>query len=218
MTVLSPGFFVSELRKLQFPNTFNPYTDQCAVHDKREAPELRTQIILEILTAASDMDIDAIWIGRDLGHRGGRRTGLALTDDLRFADHLERWEVEIERPTSGPLIPERTAAVVWEMLDRISEVVFLWNIFPLHPFPVGNTFGNRAHNAAERKAGEELLRLLLALLNPRRVVAIGNDAAKVLDTVSADIEVSAVRHPSYGGESVFREQVAALYGLGPTPE
>ena len=213
MTVLSPGFFVSELRKLQFPNTFNPYTDQCDVYDKREAPALRTQMILEILTAASDMDIDAIWIGRDLGHRGGRRTGLALTDDLRFADHLQRWEVEIERPTSGPLVPERTAAVVWEMLDQISEVVFLWNIFPLHPFPAGNTFGNRAHNAVERKAGEELLRFLLALLNPRRVVAVGNDAAKVLDTVGADIEVSAVRHPSYGGENVFREQVAALYGL-----
>ena len=213
MTVLSPGFFVSELRKLRFPNTFNPYTDQCDVYDKCEAPELRTQMILEILTAASDMDIDAIWIGRDLGHRGGRRTGLALTDDLRFADHLQRWEVEIERPTSGPLVPERTAAVVWEMLDQISEVVFLWNIFPLHPFPAGNTFGNRAHNAVERKAGEELLRFLLALLNPRRVVAVGNDAARVLDTVGADIEVSAVRHPSYGGENVFREQVAALYGL-----
>ena len=214
MTVLNPGFFVSELRKLQFPNTFNPYTDQCDVHDKREAPKLRAQMILEVLTAARDTDIDAIWIGRDLGHRGGRRTGLALTDDLRFADHLQRWEVEIERPTSGPLVPERTATVVWEMLDQISEVVFLWNIFPLHPFPAGNTFGNRAHNAVERRAGEELLRLLLALLNPRRVVAVGNDAAKVLDTVRADIQVCAVRHPSYGGETIFREQMAALYGLG----
>ncbi len=212
MTVLSPGAFVSELRKLQFPNAFNPYTDQCAVYDKQEAPELRTQMILEILTAASDMDIDAIWIGRDLGHRGGRRTGLALTDDLRFANHLQRWEVKIERPTSGPLVPERTAAVVWEMLDQISEVVFLWNVFPLHPFPAGNTLGNRAHNAVERKAGKELLRLLLALLNPRRVVAVGNDAAKVLEVIAADIEVCAVRHPSYGGETKFREQVAALYG------
>jgi len=213
MTTLSPESFVTALRKIQFPNTFNPYTDQCDIYDKREAPKLRTQMILEILTAASNMDIDAIWVGRDLGHRGGRRTGLALTDDLRFADHLQRWEVKIERPTSGPLVPERTAAAIWEMLSQISDVVFLWNIFPLHPFPAGNAFRNRTHNALERKAGADLLRLLLDLLNPRRVVAIGNDAAKVLDAVAVDIEVCAARHPSYGGESMFREQVATLYGL-----
>ena len=99
------------------------------------------------------------------------------------------------------------------MLGRISENVFLWNVFPLHPFPPGNSFGNRAHKAAERKAGVALLRSLLALLNPGRIVAIGNDAAKVAANLGAGIEVCAVRHPGHGGEALFREQMAALYGL-----
>ena len=213
MTVVSPGIFVSEIRKLRFPNTFNPYADQCEVHDKPEAPELRARMLLEILSMASGVDIDAIWVGRDLGHRGGRRTGLALTDDLRFTDHIRRWKVEIERPTLGPLVRERTAGVIWEMLEQISEVVFLWNIFPLHPFPAGNTFKNRPHSAVERKAGEALLLMLLGLLRPRRIVAVGNDAAKVLGSIARDIEVCHVRHPSYGGENAFRAQVAALYRI-----
>ena len=176
-------------------------------------PKLRARILHEILSAASDVDIDAIWIGRDLGHRGGRRTGLALTDDLRFVDHIGRWGIQMERPTRGPLVQERTAGVVWEMLEQISEKVFLWNIFPLHPFPAGNTFKNRAHSAVERKAGEALLLMLFAMLKPRRVVAVGNDAAKVLMSVAGDIEVFQVRHPSYGGEKAFRKQVARLYGV-----
>ena len=49
----------------------------------------------------ADAELDAIWVGRDLGYRGGRRTGLALTDDVYFADHLERWGLDVQRPTYG---------------------------------------------------------------------------------------------------------------------
>ena len=213
MTVVSPEIFVSEVRRLRFPNSFNPYRDRCEVYDKPEAPELRVRILLEILRVASSVDIDAIWLGRDLGHRGGRRTGLALTDDLRFADHIRRWKVELERPTLGPLVRERTAGVIWEMLEQVPEVVFLWNVFPLHPFPAGNIFKNRPHSAMERKAGVTLLLMLLALLEPRRIIAVGNDAAKALGAITRDIDVYHVRHPSYGGENAFRAQVADLYGL-----
>ena len=88
-----------------------------------------------MLDAASAVEIDAMWIGRDLGHRGGRRTGLALTDDIRFASHTKRWGIEVDRPTQGTPVGERTASIVWEMLEQIDQNVFLWNVFPLHPYP-----------------------------------------------------------------------------------
>jgi hypothetical protein len=50
-----------------------------------------------------------MWIARDLGYRGGRRTGVPLADDV----HLPLvgqllGGVELQRATKGPLIAERT--------------------------------------------------------------------------------------------------------------
>lgn len=213
MEVDGPRSFVSQVRELKFPNTFNPYVERCEQYDKPHAPEIRAGVLLDILQAAGKVDIDSIWIGRDLGHRGGRRTGLALTDDFRFSVHTKRWGVDVARPTVGPLVRERTATVVWEMLEQIDKHIFLWNLFPLHPFPRDDEFRNRAHRASERDAGVELLLRLVSLLRPRRIVAIGKDSARALRNGVVEVDVWDVRHPSYGGESLFREQVASLYGL-----
>ncbi len=213
MTVIGPQDFIPMVKELKFPNTFNPYVDRCKQYDKPHAPEIRTGLLLDILRAASKVDIDAIWIGRDLGHRGGRRTGLALTDDFQFPIHNRRWGVDVERPTLGPMIRERTASVVWEMLKQINKNIFLWNLFPLHPFPKDDIYRNRAHNGTERKAGIELLHKLLMFLRPRRIIAIGKDSEQTLRNAMLAIDIWDVRHPSYGGEKLFREQISSLYGL-----
>jgi hypothetical protein len=167
-----------------------------------------------MLRSAASAPVQAIWIGRDLGYRGGRRTGLALTDDIHLDHHARRWSVPVERPTKGEAIAERTAAVVWEILDRIEDRIFLWNVFPLHPHEPEKPFSNRAHNARERRVGEELLQLLVALLRPAQLVAIGNEAAQAAQRVAPDgLSVVKVRHPSYGGQTEFVRQVASLHRL-----
>ena len=159
--------------------------------------------------------IDAIWVGRDLGYRGGRRTGLALTDDVHIDRHARRWDLVAERPTIGAAVAERTAAVIWSMLDQIDAKIFLWNVFPLHPHESGKPFTNRHHNARERRAGEELLQALIALLRPARIIAIGNDAAAAANRVVDIVPVICVRHPSYGGQFQFLCQIAELYEAAP---
>lgn len=211
---MTPIHFVETLRRLDFEDTFNPYSDRCVVHDHGDAPRRRRESLLAILEAAAGSEIDSLWIGRDLGYRGGRRTGLALTDDMHISAHAERWGVSIEKPTRGQAVAERTAAVIWRILTQIDAPVFLWNVFPLHPHEPDRPFSNRAHNARERRAGEELLAQLILLLKPRRLVPIGNDAASTAHRLSGNTDVYQLRHPSYGGQNEFLKQTRELYGIG----
>jgi hypothetical protein len=205
--------FVNAVAALRFDNCFNPYFDRCEIHDHPEAPARRATALSAMVERAVRKPIDAIWVGRDLGYRGGRRTGLALTDDVHIARHAERWDLVAERPTIGVAVAERTAAVIWSMLDQIDARIFLWNVFPLHPHESDEPFTNRQHNASERRAGEEILHALIALLGPARIIAIGNDAAAAANRVVDALPVICVRHPSYGGQTQFLHQMGKLYNV-----
>ena len=208
---MSSKDILNAIRQMEFENTFNPYFDRCPIYDAEEAPELRRYYLAEMLERAAAADLDAIWVGRDLGYRGGRRTGLALTDDVHFSHHLVRWDLEPKRPTCGEPVAERTAAAIWDILLRVNSPVFLWNVFPLHPFEEGDPFSNRAHNARERKAGADILVKIVDYIKPRRIIAIGNDAFNVLSSAFTDNQVCKVRHPSYGGQSEFLATMKSMY-------
>ena len=210
---MGPHEFVEALRGVQFEHVFNPYSDRCDVYDLPDAPAVRTTAVLRILSAAANAKIDAIWIGRDLGYRGGRRTGLALTDDVHLLMHAQRWSVPVDRATTGDMVAERTAAVIWGVLEQLSQPVFLWNVFPFHPHPAEDQFSNRSHSRRERDTGEALLAELVTMMHPTRLVAIGNDAAVSARRVAGHVELIHARHPSYGGQRDFVQQMHSLYDL-----
>jgi hypothetical protein len=204
--------FVSLVAALKFENAFNPYVDLCSEFDKPNAPELRRSNLERVFHAALDTRVDTIWIARDLGYRGGRRTGLALTDEAHLEAHASLYRIDsLARSTNGPVVAERTAKVIWDMLFRIGQPVFLWNVFPLHPHEADSPLTNRCHTRAERLACRHIMLSLIQLLRPNSVLTIGRDAEQAL----ADLGVGAkcVRHPSYGGQSEFIDGVSAHYGL-----
>lgn len=203
--------FMHSLRSIHTPNAFNPYTDTCPIYDTPTAARLRATALQEILERAVQQRVDAIWIGRDLGYRGGRRTGLALTDDVHCSEHGARWGVEVHTTTQGPAIAERTAGAIWKALSPIKANVFLWNAYPLHPHLPGAPLSNRAHSRGERALGEEILAALVELLNPSRLIAIGRDALFSATRCSVGRPVFSVRHPSYGGQRDFYRGIYELY-------
>ena len=208
----TPRTFVAALAEVDLPLVFNPYRYICPLHDLPDAARVRLRNLKLCLEAALDMRAETVWIARDLGYRGGRRTGVPLTDEVHLAPAgALMGGIELRRATCSPVVAERTAAVVWRVLSRVGQPVFLWNAFPLHPYEADTPLSNRCHTRAEREATWPLLNALLTMIRPRQLVAIGRDAGLALATVGVPVHV--VRHPSYGGQAEFIAGVCALHGL-----
>ena len=184
----TPDSFAAALSQIRLPSVFNPYDDWCPIHDGPDAPRVRKSNLVRCLEAAVTTQVDTIWIARDLGYRGGRRTGVPLTDEHHLGQAGELLGgIALDRATRGPLVAERTAAIVWRVLSRVGEPVVLWNIFPLHPHEAEDPLSNRCHTRAERDATWPFLTALIAMIRPRRIVAIGRDAGIALAGIDVPV-------------------------------
>ncbi len=212
----TPKSFVDALSTVELEHTFNPYSDICPTHDVPDAARLRRLNLQHCLESALDANAETIWIARDLGYRGGRRTGIPLTDEahLGVASRLFGG-VPLERATRGPALAERTATVTWNLLSDIGRPVVLWNVFPLHPHARDEPMTNRCHKKFERIETWPFMLALLDMIKPKQLVAIGRDAGAALEGLEFPVET--VRHPSYGGQSEFIAGIQRIYSLAETP-
>jgi uracil-DNA glycosylase len=200
------------LTSVQLDNVFNPYVDVCPLHDQLESPRIRHSNLRAFMKAAETNGCDSIWFGRDLGYRGGRRTGLALTDEAHLSTLSHTYSCNgIRKATVTPSVAERTATEIWRMLEGLPTRPFLWNAFPFHPHKPGEPMTNRCFTARELNAAREILDGVLAWLRPKTVIALGNDAVRVLATLG--VEAQYVRHPSYGGQADFVRGVCDIFGV-----
>jgi hypothetical protein len=211
---MNASAFVKALSAITLANVFNPYSDVCRVHDRSNAASARRRNLRTFLQSAEAIRVDTIWMGRDLGYRGGRRTGLALTDEQHLADMAAVYAgCQAVRATKGPVVAERTAAEIWAILHELERPPLLWNVFPFHPYEAVDQFTNRKFSASELSQVDDLNASLIEWLDIRRIVGIGQDAVNYASRFN--VEVVAIRHPSYGGTSDFRLGMQRLYGLRP---
>lgn len=204
------SLFIEGLASLRFQDVFNPYVDRYVPFDVEDAPAIRRENLRHVMEAAAAGDVDELWVGLELGHKGGRRTGLAMTDDANLVAHGHRFGVgdRMRHPTQAGPPKELTAGAVWELLADIDRSVFLWNVVPLHPHTPGDPLSNRRHTREERAGCRPTLEALINLLAPKRLVAIGRDASTALRQYG--YAHAAVRHPAFGGRTQFLRQMRAL--------
>ena len=79
---MSAADFIGELQAFSSDRVFNPYRDVCSDWDQNDAASTRSRNLLNVVDAVHGSGVDTIWVARDLGYRGGRRTGIPLTDEV----------------------------------------------------------------------------------------------------------------------------------------
>lgn len=206
--------FITEITSISFPSVFNPYRDLCPDHDHTDSPQIRRANLRRYIDCALTCEVESVWLGRDCGYRGGRRTGIALTDEIHLPTLESHFSIGgITKATVGAAIKERTATEVWKIIREVDARVFLWNIFPFHPFEPGHAMTNRRHTAREFNQCKDLLVCLLEWFRPKRIIALGADAQNAVRKLG--FSVSPVRHPSYGGHIEFADTIRKLYGVAP---
>jgi uracil-DNA glycosylase len=140
---------------------------------------------------AGRADAPVLLVAEAAGYRGTRVSGLPLTS---------------ERQLSGTGPAEATATIVHRTLAELDleRHVLLWNVVPTHPHLPGRPDTNRTPTRAELAAARPFLMTLAA---GRRVVAVGRVAESVLGG-------PAVRHPSHGGATAFRDGLRRILRHG----
>lgn len=205
---------IKSIKDTSFDNVFNPYIHNCHTHDHKKSHEIREENLKVYLSRQLKLKPEIIWVGRDLGYRGGRRTGIPLTDEAHLCLLNQSLGTDkISKATKTEAVKEMTAREIWKLASHFSLPPFLWNVFPFHPYVQNNQMSNRTHSKAEFLASQKILENVLSIYEFKYYFALGRDAYSVLSDMG--LKPVYVRHPSHGGQREFdktiREETPRLY-------
>ncbi len=156
---------------------------------------------------------DTLLVGEAPGYNGCRLTGVPFT-----SEYIIHYGVAVEKlfgieqgykASTKRAKKEQSASSMWNVLEQLRELPLLWNAFPFHPYQRDNVDSNRKPTVRELEIGRSYLRDLIEIFDIKEVIAIGNVADESLTKMQ--IDHIKIRHPSYGGKRVFKEQLLAYY-------
>jgi len=204
--------FIQDLRRLDWPQTSNPYRMKGRA---RRAAEQRTEHLRIYLKTFQERACGVMLVAEAFGYRGGRVTGVPLTseriiqENLRFRDEFPALAASyVPCAETGAPQGEATASIVWKLLENVpaGQAPLCWNVVPVHPFnEERGMWSNRSPKRHEVAAGAVFAKRLIAFMKPATIVAVGRHAEHGL--AEAGITAIAARHPSNGGARQFADQV-----------
>lgn len=203
---------------------FNPWVDFDADNDLSSSSPAHRFEHLQAYMRERESSARFLLIAEAPGYCGCKFSGLAMTSERALLasdqDLLDSHYFLGPKHRTSKFSPalknndgmlERTATIVWGKMMSAglqSHEFVLWNSFAWHPHLPGNRLTNRAPTKEEKAGGKEALRAFLDAFRGRTVLAIGDHSQGLLSELG--VEVHKLRHPSYGGATIFREGVEAL--------
>lgn len=171
-------------------------------------------------------------VGEAMGYQGGHFSGIAMTSERILLGHLlnkgvkpEDVFISIEPSRTSKVevrkdgFTEPTASIVWGHLLGLGIDPYsftIWNALPWHPYnPEKGYLSNRTPRDEELAAGHKHLHKIIEILQPEKIVAIGEKSAIQLNNLG--FNYSKVRHPANGGATKFRDQFKLLLEKNTSP-
>ena len=152
-----------------------------------------------------------LFVGEAPGHLGAAKTGIGFTSPFQLQQGTHPFIDSILGGLSvgTASIKESTAKCFWESMKNHNINPVPWNVFPFHPHKEGDPNSNRTPNKREISEGIDYLHKLLKIIKPQKIFSVGRFADNLLNELK--IEHLHVRHPSYGGQTKFKNQIKDFY-------
>lgn len=152
-----------------------------------------------------------LFVGEAPGWRGCALTGIPFSseDVLRSGSHPFLAALLPSLRLAGSMA-ERSATIVWRQFSGKRSLPAFWNAFPFHPHSAGVANDNRTPTEAEIAAGVPFLRVVVGILDPHTIVAVGKAAESITASTFPRLRHIALPHPSYRGTAGFIAGCAAL--------
>ena len=141
------------------------------------------------------------------GPWGCRFSGIPIVSEAQLLD--ANFPIDgLKTSRSDDPHDEYSAGIYWRVLQPYFPRFFTWNSFPFHPHRLDEPDSIRTPGLREIAEYTEVLRAMLAVLKPKRVVAVGRRAEYALG--KADQPCIYVRHPSQGGARKFETGILSV--------
>jgi uracil-DNA glycosylase len=175
------------------------------------SPALRNNLDAYLTALCSFPYSGHLLIGEAPGCHGCGISGIPFTSErvLRSGSHPFLAALFPSLKLRGN-VTERAATIVWKQVSTRKSVPAFWNAFPFHPHAPHNPLENRCPTPAEIATGRHFLDLIIEILQPHTLVALGGVAASVLAPAFPHLQHVNLPHPSYKGTAGFIAGFEAL--------
>jgi uracil-DNA glycosylase len=203
------------LIEFRSPNVFNPWRDYDQMDMLSGGPIVRQERLLAHFDCAPEFML----IGEAPGYQGCHFSGVPFTNEKLICSGKIPRVAQARFTTRDNPWSEPSATVIWSTLHDlgIASTTVLWNAFAWHPYAHGpysdRAYNNRAPTKDELTRGSKALNLVLGHFlqtsTPPTIVAVGRIAQKTLTNLGVKYD-AAVRHPSMGGATEFRQTMKKI--------
>jgi hypothetical protein len=198
------SLFEDELFRIPSTDTlFNAYYETDPEVDLPDAHLIRRNNLRNYLDSFDKKPLLLV-LGEAAGPWGCRFSGVPFTSENQIC--LQDLPF-IGKQSSNHEVPHRetSAKIFWNAMSNFHPNFFVWNTVPFHPHLLEDKLSIRPPTGKELLRFAPLLRSLLDLLQPWKVIAVGRKSELALKNL--EYPCIYVRHPSHGGASEFRAAI-----------